>query len=288
MSKGDGNSDLLDTKALEEGLRRFDAARPDMARWGFDGDGLNWPSAGGGRLDAPSLSLLLWVWEHLGALLRTVQRLELVLQQAEATRRALEEALQAATEAGPEEHHAARHLGIAVRAARAEGAFDVASTVALQLGLHVAHAERDKLPRRVRDKLARVVREAAAFRALRDEAQSAVQEGETLASVEDQAGRCASTLCEQRADYDEGYRDALYVPSVAPVLGTAEGQPGQQATPDVQVMSRWAGAPALTVHGSTYGDEPEGFARAMAESIVQAGPLLWVLTRILGKLRASP
>lgn len=282
------DSDLLEKKTLEEGLRRFDAARPDMARWRFDGDGMSWPSAGGGRIDAPSLSLLLWIWEHLGALLRTVQRLELVLQQAEATRRAQEEALQAATEAGPEGHHAARHLGIAVRTARAEGAFDVASTVALQLGLHVAHAERDALPRQVWDELARVVREAAAFRALRDEAQGAVQEGETLASVEEQAGRCASTLCEQRADYDEGYRDALYVPSVAPDLGTAEGQPEQQATPDVQVMSRWAGAPALTVHGSTYGDEPEGFARAMAESIVQAGPLLWILTRMIGKLRAAP
>ncbi len=186
---------------VSKGLKLLDAAKPSMRDWGFTDRSLSWPVEHSGRVDSPSSALLVWVWEHLGALLKSVDRLQRALARSELARAAACDALDQLTRGdGPEKVHAA--LVRQAARARSAGEHNVASALAQRLGLPLDHA--DNLPL-VMAALDAAVKDAAAFRKLGEEVKTIAEDvGMDVQAVEDRTRAAATALCDRMADDDPG------------------------------------------------------------------------------------
>jgi len=229
-------------------------------------------------VDSPSSALLVWVWEHLGALLKSVDRLQRALARSELARTEAWDAMLLHHSHGDGPSELAASLNRQGKKARAAGAFDVASQVAQRLGLPLDHA--DNLPL-VMAALDAAVKDAAAFRKLGEEVKTIAEDvGMDVQAVEDRTRAAATALCDRMADYDPGYTDALYASSV-----TAHDATGAAR---IEVIGRYYGTPAFVAHGDAENDAPADLARQRAEGVAGAGPLLWLRGRLLERLRGAP
>lgn len=164
--------------------------------------------------------------------------------------------------------------GEAAPAPRAE---ETLRLVAVRLGLRPEEASDQA---RLLEALDQLKAESTAYRAVVARlAQARFDHEPTLQGVEDRARRAALVLCDGLADYDEGYQGML----VAAAPHVREDMRGAAT-----VLSRESGGAAFTAFGVQDDDDPTWagvMAGRRADALVAAGPLLWILVRVLEDLR---